>query len=142
MLGSGEKSTGTSSNVLRNVLAQILSHLPPAQPICVIHPYPWPGSYLRCYVVWRATEGLGRNPVPDAFFAHAKISNLDVPFRIQHHIIEFQVPVIFKTLWRQKSEQGEGGGSLSREARESARRGSRVDACRLRRERQKTPREE
>lgn len=35
-------------------------------------------SHLRGDVVWSATECLGGHPIPDVFFAHAKISNLDV----------------------------------------------------------------
>ena len=67
----------------------ILFSSPPAPPP--------PASHLRGNVVWSAAEGLGGDPVPDILFAHAEIGNLDVPFRVQHHVVEFQVPAAFKT---------------------------------------------
>lgn len=51
------------------------------------------GSYLRGDVIWSPTEGPGRDPVHHVLLAHPKVGDLDVSFRIQHDVIELQVPV-------------------------------------------------
>lgn len=48
-------------------------------------------------VVWSAAKGLSGDPIPDVLFAHAKISNLDVPFRVQHDVVKLQVAAAVKT---------------------------------------------
>ena len=44
--------------------------------------------YLRCEVLWRATEGLHGSSVCDALFAEAKISDLDMAIFIQHQVLQ------------------------------------------------------
>lgn len=51
-------------------------------------------SYLRRDVVRGAAEGLGSDPVPDVLFAHAEVGDLDVPFAVQHHVVQLQVPTV------------------------------------------------
>lgn len=51
-------------------------------------------SYLRCDVVRGAAEGLGGDPIPDVLLAHAKVGDLDVPFAVQHHVVQLQVPTM------------------------------------------------
>ena len=46
---------------------------------------------LWSHVVWSATESASRLVSNDAFFAHAKVSDLDVTLRIQHHVVELQI---------------------------------------------------
>lgn len=49
-------------------------------------------GYLGSYVVWRPTEGAGRGPGEDVLFTHAEVGDFDVPFSVQHHVVQFQVP--------------------------------------------------
>lgn len=44
-------------------------------------------------VVRGAAEGLGGHPVPHVLLAHAKVGDLHVALRVQHHVVEFQVAV-------------------------------------------------
>lgn len=48
--------------------------------------------YLWGDVVWGATEGACGNSFCHVLFTHAKVSNLDVPFTVQHHIVQLQIP--------------------------------------------------
>lgn len=47
--------------------------------------------YLRSYVVWCSTEGLGGDAIIHIFFTHAKVSYLNVALAVQHHIVQLQV---------------------------------------------------
>lgn len=55
-------------------------------------------SHLWSNVVRSATECLGCHPIPDVLLTHAKVSDFDVPLRIQHHVVKFQVAVADKDL--------------------------------------------
>ena len=44
-------------------------------------------GYLRGYVVWGPTEGAGGGPREDVLLTHAKVSDFDVSFSIQHHVV-------------------------------------------------------
>lgn len=48
-------------------------------------------NYLRSYVVWCSTEGLGGDSVIHIFFTHAKVCYLNVTLTVQHHIVQLQV---------------------------------------------------
>ena len=50
------------------------------------------GSYLRGDVIWGPAEGPGRDPIHHVLLTHPKIGNLDVALRIQHDVIQLQVP--------------------------------------------------
>lgn len=52
----------------------------------------WNYGYLRGYVVWGPAESAGCGPGENVFFTHAEVSDFDVSFRVQHHIVQFQVP--------------------------------------------------
>lgn len=45
-------------------------------------------------VVGGAAEGLGGHAVPHVLLTHAEVGDLDVPFRVQHHVIQLEVPVM------------------------------------------------
>lgn len=47
-------------------------------------------SYLRCEVLWRATEGLHGSSVCDALLAEAKICDLDMAIFIQHQVFQLE----------------------------------------------------
>lgn len=47
--------------------------------------------YLRSYVVWCSTEGLGGDSILHIFFTHAKVCYLNVTLTVQHHIVQLQV---------------------------------------------------
>lgn len=49
-------------------------------------------SYLGGYVVWGPAESAGRGPRENVLLAHAEVSDFDVSFRVQHHVVQFQVP--------------------------------------------------
>lgn len=46
--------------------------------------------YLRCKVLWSATEGLHGSSICDALLAEAKISNLDMAIFIQHQVFQLE----------------------------------------------------
>lgn len=60
--------------------------------------------YLWGDVVWSATEGACGHSFCHVLFAHAKVSNLNVSLRVQHHIVQLQIPEEAhrhsKHLWR------------------------------------------
>lgn len=47
-------------------------------------------SYLRCEVLWRATEGLHGSSVCDAFLAEAEISDFHVAVFIEHQVFQLE----------------------------------------------------
>ena len=50
-------------------------------------------SYLRCNVVWGATEGGGQSTISDVLFAHTKVSHLHMTISIQKDIVQLQISV-------------------------------------------------
>lgn len=50
-------------------------------------------TYLRCNVVGRSAERLRGRVAEDSFFAHAKVSDLDVAVLIEEDIVQFEVSV-------------------------------------------------
>lgn len=50
-------------------------------------------SHLRCDVVWGAAEGACAHAFIHVLLTHAKVSNFDVALRVQHHVVELQIPV-------------------------------------------------
>lgn len=44
-------------------------------------------GYLRGYVVWGPAESAGSGPREDVLLTHAKVSDFDVSFSIQHHVV-------------------------------------------------------
>lgn len=49
-------------------------------------------AYLWCNVVRSATEGARAHSVYHVLFTHAKVGDLDVSLRVQHHIVQLQIP--------------------------------------------------
>jgi len=47
-------------------------------------------SDLRSQVLWCSTEGLHRGSVGDAFFAEAKVGDLDVAVFVQHEVLQLK----------------------------------------------------
>ena len=50
-------------------------------------------THLGGDVVRSATEGPSLVAVTDALLAETKVSDLDVPLRVQHHIVQLQVTI-------------------------------------------------
>lgn len=49
-------------------------------------------SYLWGNVIGSPTEGPGRDSIHHVFLAHPKVGDLDMPFWVQHDVIQLQVP--------------------------------------------------
>ena len=49
-------------------------------------------SYLGGDVVWRSAEGACVHTLVHVLLTHAKVSNLDVALRVQHHVVQLQIP--------------------------------------------------
>lgn len=47
-------------------------------------------SDLRCQVLWCSTECLHGGSVGDAFFAEAKVGDLDVAIFVQHEVLQLK----------------------------------------------------
>lgn len=58
----------------------------------------WRVSHLRGDVIRSTTKGLGCHAIPNVFFTHAKVSDLDVSLGIQHHIVKFEVTVADRSI--------------------------------------------
>lgn len=48
--------------------------------------------YLRGYVVRSAAEGTSGHSVCHVLFTHSEVSDLNVSLRVQHHIVQLQIP--------------------------------------------------
>lgn len=49
-------------------------------------------THFWSYVVWSATEGPRADSFCHVLFTHAKVSNLNVSLRVQHHVVQLQIP--------------------------------------------------
>lgn len=47
--------------------------------------------HLGCNVIWGSTKRSCCFVIKDPFLAHAVISDLDVAFGVQHHIVQLQI---------------------------------------------------
>lgn len=57
-------------------------------------------THLRGNVVWRSTKSLCVNSIEHILFAHAKVCDLYMAFRVQHHIVQLQIPGNYVYIFR------------------------------------------
>lgn len=50
-------------------------------------------EHLRCHVVWRAAERVGRPVQEDLQLAHSKVRDSDVTLKVQQHIVQLEIPI-------------------------------------------------
>ena len=49
-------------------------------------------THLGRDVVWCSAESPRRFVAFDSLFAHSKVGDFDVAFRVEHHVVQFEVP--------------------------------------------------
>lgn len=49
--------------------------------------------YLRCHVVWRAAERVGRSVQEDLELAHAKVRDSYMAVKVEQHVVQFEIAV-------------------------------------------------
>jgi len=73
-------------------------------------------TYLRCHVVWRAAERVGRSIQEDLKLAHAKVRDSYMAFEVEQHIVQFEIAVN-DALLVQKIQSGPDLGGVETGAR-------------------------
>lgn len=70
-------------------------------------------QYLRGNVVRCPAEGGGSGVSKHVLLTHAEVCNFDVPVRVQHHVVQLQIPADDdKTRWREAEAQPPLNGPL------------------------------